>query len=1482
MKPNKFHLTFTLALALVLQLAAQTDNVGIGTTTPDPSAALDVQSTDKGVLIPRMTTAQREAIASPATGLKVYDTDEKSFFYWDGTRWFRLGLPTDGGIHGVLKSDAEGNAFWEPLIDSTLIPSYSPSGANPFLVGAQQLRYVDVNGNYAYIGLGGGTDRFKVVDVSQPDNLMVTGSLNTGSSSIISRIIAMGDLAYVCDLGESKLDIISVSDPFNPSPVGTIGLYYPQTFALQGEFAYVLDLDGFKVIDVSNPAAPSLTSTLAFATELSWIAIQGDYAYVVELIDGNIHVIDISNKAAPAIVGSLLLGGEMTCIEVLGDYAYVIVDDPGELKVVNISNPATPILSASLTGLPYLWRALKISGHFVFLGTENDIRIIDVQDQNSPVAVDVFGTGYNIYSIDVQENYAYSAKSAENRLDVIKLFDPIAVGVGPSGTFALSVNDKDTDPTNEIQTIDVFNLNGTNLEISLGKDDETTHVLDLSSLSPWTENGNDIFNSNDGNVGIGTLTPDPSAVLDIDATDRGLLIPRMTTFQRNAIANPVAGLIIYNTTDSCFNYYTGEAWYKDCGRSLTDYTFSGQGGSTGLDRGQDVATDATGNVFVTGYFEGTATFGTISLTSAGDKDVFLIKIDPTGNVLWAKQGGGTGNDQGFGIATDATGNVIITGAFQDVATFGSTSLNTSPAGSDLFYVKYDTDGNIIWAKEGNNSIYGSVVGNDIVVDASENIFVTGTFVGNFDFGAGSLSSIGDYDGFIAKYDAAGNVQWVKQIGGTDTESISGIATDLGGNIYITGEFTGTTNFDGTSLTSVGGTRDVFTAMCDGTGTLQWVAQGGGTSFDSGRDVSVDASGNVYATGYFNTEITFGSTVLNVAGTNFFVVKYDPAGNVLWVKNSASSTSTFGYGITVDASGDVLATGQYLISATFGTTTLTSSGMRDVFILKYDGNGNLLWAKSGGGTQNDEGLRITTDLTGIVYVTGYFQDVATFENLTLTSGGSEDMFTVQYSSLGTEVLPDNGLSTSEDNDIDDTNELITSIALNGNNLEITDAGGTATLDLSSIDTDTDDQTIDVLYLNGTTLEISLEDDGQPTQTLDLGSIDTDTDDQTIDVLNLIGTTLEISLEGDGQPTQTLDLSSIDTDTDTDDQTIDVLNLNGTNLEISLEGDGQPTQVLDLSSLMSSSQWSVNGIDIINNNSGNVGIGTPTPAALLHVSGTSRFDGIINTNNQWISGDGDPEGVSIDDNSNVGIGTSTPNQKLEVFDGNINLKVGNNADDQGILFQNLGSSYTWNIFRTDAGSNKADLVIAGGGTAANPSLLPERFRIADNGNIGIGTASPSEKLHVVGNICATGTIATCSDVRFKKDFQPIAGALGKIQQLNGLYYYWKKEEFPDRKFNDERQIGLIAQEVEALFPEMVLTDNEGYKSLDYSRLTPVLVEAVKEQQKIIENGELRMDNIEQQNSMLSAEVESLKNQLTEMDSLKNRLEKIEAVLTATSQK
>jgi hypothetical protein len=188
---------------------------------------------------------------------------------------------------------------------------------------------------------------------------------------------------------------------------------------------------------------------------------------------------------------------------------------------------------------------------------------------------------------------------------------------------------------------------------------------------------------------------------------------------------------------------------------------------------------------------------------------------------------------------------------------------------------------------------------------------------------------------------------------------------------------------------------------------------------------------------------------------------------------------------------------------------------------------------------------------------------------------------------------------------------------------------------------------------------------------------------------------------------------------------------------------------------------------------------------------------------------------------------------------------------MAWQLNAQGYTQGLYNQNTAPNANGLLVKLAGSAstnkllelsvgATPSATAQTVMVAQgDGKVGIGTASPSQALSVVGNITATGTISSSSDIRFKKDVQPLTNSLSSLLQVQPIYYHWKKETYPNMHFGTERQLGFSAQEIERLFPEIVQTDAQGYKSVDYSRLTPVLVQAVKEQQQLIEKQGEKID-------------------------------------------
>ena len=347
-----------------------------------------------------------------------------------------------------------------------------------------------------------------------------------------------------------------------------------------------------------------------------------------------------------------------------------------------------------------------------------------------------------------------------------------------------------------------------------------------------------------------------------------------------------------------------------------------------------------------------------ALTSAAQVEMFLARYDSTGALVWAKQASGTSFDFSKSIDVDASGNSYITGYFDGSATFGAggataTTL-TSHGRDDIYLARYDSTGALVWAKQAGDADAGGTDSDraaGIRVDASGNSYITGYFGGAATFGAGgatatTLTSDGDSDIFLARYDSTGTLVWAKQAGGTSSDDGYAVDVDASGNSYITGYFGGAATFGAggataTTLTS-DGDSDIFLARYDSTGTLVWAKQAGGTSRDIGNRIYADASGNRYISGTFEGTAIFGpgeagQTMLTGAfnGNGTFVAKYDSAGMLVWAKQPAGYASA----TVVDAVGNIWVTGGFDGTLTFGAdgsnpTTLTSTGLSDLFLLQY--------------------------------------------------------------------------------------------------------------------------------------------------------------------------------------------------------------------------------------------------------------------------------------------------------------------------------------------------------------------------------------------------------------------------------------------------------------------------------------------------------------------------------------------------------------------
>ncbi len=413
-----------------------------------------------------------------------------------------------------------------------------------------------------------------------------------------------------------------------------------------------------------------------------------------------------------------------------------------------------------------------------------------------------------------------------------------------------------------------------------------------------------------------------------------------------------------------------------------------------------VTTDAAGNIYVTGAYSSlSVTLGNDTLTNIAYSDILIVKYNTSGQVMWARSAGGNWNDFATSIKTDADGNVYITGYFNSPTITFDTITLTNVSVNNIFIAKYTSAGNVIWAKTAAGPTATDCEATSLAIDADGNTYITGYYNNaTLTFDPVTITNSGSDDIFVVKYDPSGNVLWAKSTGNSGTEQGFSITTDPSGNVYVAGF----SNDDTLTLNGVTLKGKVLVVKYDKYGSVVWgqaLASSSTCDLLKATAILADAAGNVYVagdfgeqTGYFgNSAGNFGFVYVNDIGADslpqmdIFIAKFDTSGYINWAKIAGGPSENHANALALDGKGNLYVSGtsdQGSVMKFDGLTITTDDGYPHAYVAKYDTAGNVMGAEFETGYSNNYPASITTDADGGLYMAGYYTASMTIGNFIL--------------------------------------------------------------------------------------------------------------------------------------------------------------------------------------------------------------------------------------------------------------------------------------------------------------------------------------------------------------------------------------------------------------------------------------------------------------------------------------------------------------------
>jgi outer membrane protein assembly factor BamB len=404
-----------------------------------------------------------------------------------------------------------------------------------------------------------------------------------------------------------------------------------------------------------------------------------------------------------------------------------------------------------------------------------------------------------------------------------------------------------------------------------------------------------------------------------------------------------------------------------------------------------LAVAENGDIFITGSFEGTAAFGDPALASAGSTDIFVASFDGAGEPRWNQRFGDADAQVGLAIAIDGSGNIVVAGEFDGTLQLPGQPALTSTSSMDIFLAKLTPAGDVLWA-EAFHGFSGKVV-HDLAIAQADEIVLVGAFLGTLELGGPPLVSAGLEDVFVARFTPNGTPVWSQRFGDTGQyDQARAVAATSDGGVIVAGTVTGNVDFGGGLVSGLGG-MDAFIVKLDSDGGYVWGDRFGSADDQIAEGVAIDpTTGDILVTGDFMNSIDFGGDTLataSAADPEVFLARLGPDGAHQWSKKFGGTNGQKGRRVVAHTSGHIALSGRFNGSLDLGGGLLSSPGMMwTMFLGQYDEAGNHLWSK-GFGDWIVEIEAMDLDNSGALVVGGWYLGTLDFGGGSI--GGSAGFF-----------------------------------------------------------------------------------------------------------------------------------------------------------------------------------------------------------------------------------------------------------------------------------------------------------------------------------------------------------------------------------------------------------------------------------------------------------------------------------------------------------